>query len=156
RHFIHEGQLPFWEECEQYLLATYEYDPTKHHLVINGDRTRWNTTCREYFGNNATFDIGRFHVASGVPTLFRNHKRYPSIRKKLADYDWEGFMVELNSAVGTLENEKKEERLEELITQLSQYPEALGDYREKLKKKGIETDEFRPMGSAEGTMSVFA
>src|SRR5699024_9980659 len=75
---------------------------------------------------------------------------------KLADYDWEGFMVELNSAVGTLENEKKEERLEELITQLSQYPEALGDYREKLKKKGIETDEFRPMGSAEGTMSVFA
>src|SRR5699024_12343948 len=75
-----------------------------------------------------------------------------SIRKKLADYDWEGFMVELNSAVGTLENEKKEERLEELITQLSQYPEALGDYREKLKKKGIETDEFRPMGSAEGTM----
>src|SRR5699024_5321271 len=44
----------------------------------------------------------------------------------------------------------------ELITQLSQYPEALGDYREKLKKKGIETDEFRPMGSAEGTMSVFA
>src|SRR5699024_12308444 len=60
------------------------------------------------------------------------------------------------SADGTLENEKKEERLEEHITQLSQYPEALGDYREKLKKKGIETDEFRPMGSAEGTMSVFA
>src|SRR5690625_6865257 len=65
-------------------------------------------------------------------------------------------MVELNRAVGTLENEKKEERLEELIAQLSQYPEALGDYREKLKKKGIDTTGFRPMGSAEGTMSVFA
>src|SRR5699024_7776359 len=65
-------------------------------------------------------------------------------------------MVELNSAVGTLENEKKEERLEELIAQLFQYPEALGDYREKLKKKGIDTTGFRPMGSAEGTMSVFA
>src|SRR5699024_4431262 len=83
--------------------------------------------------NNATFVIDRFHVARDVQRLFRNHKRYRSIRKKLADYDWEGFMVELNSAVGTLENEKKEERLEELITQLSQYPEALGDYREKLK-----------------------
>src|SRR5699024_7064218 len=34
RHFIHEGQLPFWEEFEQYLMDTYEYDPTKHHLVI--------------------------------------------------------------------------------------------------------------------------
>src|SRR5690625_7842772 len=65
-------------------------------------------------------------------------------------------MVELNRAVGTLENEKKEERLEELIAQLSQYPEDLGDYREKLKKKGIDTTGFRPMGSAEGTMSVFA
>ncbi len=65
-------------------------------------------------------------------------------------------MVELNSAVGTLETEKKEEGLEKLIAQLSQYPKALGDYREKLKKKGIKTDTFRPMGSAEGTMSVFA
>ena len=156
RHFIHEGQLPFWEEFEQYLMDTYEYDPTKHHLVINGDGAKWITSCRGYFRNNATFVIDRFHVARDVQRLFRNHKRYRSIRKKLADYDWEGFMVELNSAVGTLENEKKEERLEELITQLSQYPEALGDYREKLKKKGIETDEFRPMGSAEGTMSVFA
>jgi hypothetical protein len=65
-------------------------------------------------------------------------------------------MLELNSAVGTIEHEKKEERLEKLIEQLSQYPEALGDYREKLKSKGINTTNFRPMGSAEGTMSVFA
>src|SRR5699024_5867105 len=43
RHFIHEGQLPFWEEFEQYLMDTYEYDPTKHHLVINGDGAKWIT-----------------------------------------------------------------------------------------------------------------
>src|SRR5699024_12440192 len=48
RHFIHEGQLPFWEEFEQYLMDTYEYDPTKHHLVINGDGAKWITSCREY------------------------------------------------------------------------------------------------------------
>ncbi|WP_164220065.1 ISLre2 family transposase [Virgibacillus sp. YIM 98842] len=156
RHFIHQGKLPFWEEFEQYLMETYEYNPTKHHLVINGDGAKWITSCREYFRHNATFVIDRFHVARDVQRLFRKHPRYRAIRKKLANYDWKGFMVELNSAVGTLENEKKEERLEELIAQLSQYPEALGDYREKLKKKGIDTTEFRPMGSAEGTMSVFA
>lgn len=156
RHFIHEGKLPFWEEFEQYLMSTYEYDPTKHHLVINGDGAKWITSCRDYFRHNATFVIDRFHVARDVQRIFRKHTRYRAIRKKLADYDYKGFMVELNSAVGTLENEKKEERLEELIAQLSQYAEALGDYREKLKKKGIKTDEFRPMGSAEGTMSVFA
>lgn len=156
RHFIHQEKLPFWEEFEQYLMSTYEYDPTRHHLVINGDGAKWITSCREYFRHNATFVIDRFHVARDVQRIFRDHTRYRSIRKKLANYDWKGFMVELNSAVGTLENEKKEERLETLIAQLSQYPEALGDYREKLKKKDIDTTGFRPMGSAEGTMSVFS
>lgn len=36
-HFIHQGKPPFWEEFEQYPMSTYEYDPVKHHLVINGD-----------------------------------------------------------------------------------------------------------------------
>lgn len=127
RHFIHEGKLPFWEEFEQYLMDTYEYDPTKHQLVINGDGAKWITSCQEYFRNNAIFVIDRFHVARDVQRLFRNHKRYRSIRKKLSEYDWEGFMAELNSVVGTLESDKKEEMLEELIAQLSQYPKALGD-----------------------------
>src|SRR5699024_7153145 len=106
RHFIHEGQLPFWEEFEQYLMDTYEYDPTKHHLVINGDGAKWITSCREYFRNNATFVIDRFHVARDVQRLFRNHKRNRSIRKKLADYDWEGSMAELKRADGTQEKEQ--------------------------------------------------
>jgi Uncharacterised protein family (UPF0236) len=32
----------------------------------------------------------------------------------------------------------------------------LGDYRKWLMEKGIDTEGMRPMGSAEGTMSVFA
>lgn len=156
RHFIYEGRLPFWEDFEQYLMNTYDYDPVDHHLVINRDGAKWITSCRNYFQHNAIFVIDRFHVVRDVQRLFKHHKRYRSIRKKLSSYDWEGFMVELNSAVGTLKNEKKEEKLAKLIAQLSQYPEALGDYREVLKRKGVNTDGFRPMGSAEGTMSVFA
>lgn len=156
RHFIHQGKQPFWEEFEQFLMDTYEYDATKHHLVINGDGAQWISACREYFGKRASFVIDRFHVAKDIRTIFRHHKRYRSIRKKLAAYDYKGFMVELNSAVGTLDKERKEEQLEELIGQLSNYPEALGDYRKKLKNMNIDTDDFRPMGSAEGTMSVFA
>ncbi|WP_347568873.1 ISLre2 family transposase [Evansella sp. AB-P1] len=156
RHFVHGGKLPFWEEFEDFLINNYEYDPVKHHLVINGDGAPWITSCRDYFQQNATFVIDRFHIAREVQRIFRDHPRYRAIRKRLATYDVDGFMVELNSAVGTIEHEKKEQRLEGLIAQLSQYPEALGDYREKLKQKGINTDNFRPMGSAEGTMSVFA
>src|SRR5699024_7794959 len=103
-----------------------------------------------------TFGINRFHVARDVQRLFWKHKRYRSIRKKLSYYNWECFIVELNSAVATFESEKKGDRLKGIITQLAQAPNALGDYREKLKNQGINTDGFRPMGSAEGTMSVFA
>ncbi|MDC3417534.1 UPF0236 family protein [Aquibacillus sp. 3ASR75-54] len=81
--------------------------------------------------------------------FFRDHPRYRAVRKKLANYDSEGLMIELNSAVGTIGHEKKEEPLEALIAQLSQYPEALCDYQEKLREKGIDTEGFRPMGSAE-------
>lgn len=87
RNFIHEGNLSFWEEFEQDLMTTYDYDPTKHHLVINGDGAKWITSCRDYFQHNATFVIDRFHVARDVQRLFRNHSRYRQIRKKLADYD---------------------------------------------------------------------
>src|SRR5699024_2310322 len=98
---------PFWEDFEQYLMTTYEYDPTKHHLVINDDGAKWTTSCRSYFRNKATFVIDRFHVARDMQRLFRDQSRYRSIRKKLANCDWEGFMVELNSAVGTLEMKRR-------------------------------------------------
>src|SRR5699024_4584101 len=119
---------------------------------INGDGAKWITSCREYFRHNAIFVIDRFHVAREVQYIFRGHPRYREIRKKFAKYDAEGFLTELNSAVGTIGHELKEKRLEELINQLSQYPEALRDYRERLREKGINTEGFRPMGSAEGTM----
>ncbi|CAI9393860.1 TPA: ISLre2 family transposase [Acinetobacter baumannii] len=156
RHFIHKAEAPFWEELEQFLMDTYHYDPTTHLLAINGDGASWITACREYFQKKAFFTIDRFHVAREIQRIFKEHPRYKAIRKKLAKYDGEGLLVELNSAVATLDTEKKEERLEALINQLSPYPEALGDYRIWLQEQGIDTSDMRPMGSAEGTMSVFA
>lgn len=158
RHYIHQGEKSFWEEFEQFLLENYNYDPMYHILIINGDGAEWIASCREYFKNkkNAFFTIDRFHVARDVKRIFREHPRYRIIQKKLKRYDSDGFLLELNSAVGTLEDAKKEEHLEALINQLSKYPEALCDYRTWLQEKGIETEGMRPMGSAEATMSVFA
>lgn len=95
-------------------------------------------------------------MARDIRSLLRKHPRYRYIQKALASYDGQKLLVELNSAMGTLEKEDQEERLAQLIRQLEKYPEALGDYRKWLKEKGIEIDGMRPMGSAEGTMSVFA
>lgn len=156
RHYIHDDSEPFWEGFESFLMDTYHYDPTNHYLVINGDGANWITACREHFGSRAFFTLDRFHVAKEIRTLFRGHRRYRYIRKALADYNAERLLLELNSAVGTLEDEQKEEDLEAFINQLEQYPEALTDYRKWLEKKDIDITGLRPMGSAEGTMSVFA
>lgn len=155
RHYVHKGKEPFWEGFEQFLLDNYNYNPSEHLLVINGDGAQWITACQDHF-KNVFFTIDRFHVAREVKTLFKEHKRYRMIRKKLAQYDANGFLLELNSAVGTLEDEGLEERLEQLIKQISKYPRALEDYRKWLAEKDVEISGYRPMGSAEGTMSVFA
>ncbi len=156
RHFIHRGKQPFWEAFEDFLIENFEYDPTVHKLVINGDGAGWITACREHFQGRAFFSIDRFHVARDIRSLFRMHPRYRQMQKALAAYDSQKLLTELNSAVGTLETEDQEKRLDQLIRQLEKYPEALGDYREWLKEQGIDTEGMRPMGSAEGTMSVFA
>lgn len=156
RHFIHRGDQPFWEAFESFLVDHFEYDPTVHKLVINGDGAGWITACRDYFQDRAFFSLDRFHVAREIRSLFRNHPRYRQMQKALASYDGEKLLTELNSVVGTLEDETQEERLEAFIRQLEKYPEALGDYREWLKEQGMDTTGMRPMGSAEGTMSVFA
>lgn len=156
RHFIHKGKQPFWEAFEDFLIENFEYDPTFHKLVINGDGANWITSCREYFKGRVFFSLDRFHVAREVKSIFSKHPRYRSIRKALAAYKYKTFLTELNSAVGTLEDEEKDKRLVSFIRQLEKYPEALGDYRIWLKEQGIDTTGMRPMGSAEGTMSVFA
>jgi hypothetical protein len=156
RHFVHCGKEPFWEAFETFLIENFDYDPTVHRLVINREGANWITACREHFNGRAFFSIDRFHVAREIRQLFRKHPRYRELKKAFKSYDGKKLLVELNSAVGTLENEAQEERLEDLIRQLDQYPEALGDYRKWLRERGIDTTEMRPMGSAEGTMSVFA
>ncbi len=109
-------------------MDTYAYNPNEHYLIINGDSAQWITACRDHF-KNIFFTIDRFHVAQAIPTIFRGHKRYRYVRKRLANFDGEGLLVELNSVVGTLEDERKEALLESLINPLSKYPETLGNYR---------------------------
>jgi len=155
RHYVHEGKEPFWEGFENFLIDTYSYNPAVHYLIINGDGAQWITACRTYF-KNMFFTLDRFHVARDIRTIFKGHRRYQSIRIKLAKYDVDGLMTELNSAVGTLDDERKEEILADFIQQLTKYPKALGDYRKWLNAEGIDTSDMRTMVAAEGTMRVFA
>ncbi len=46
-------------------------------------------------------------------------------------------MMELNSAVGTLDDERKEEELADLIQQLSKYTEVSENYQKWLNAQGI-------------------
>ena len=52
-----KGTQPFWEAFEEFLMEHFEYDPTMHKLVINGDGANWIVTCREYFKDRAFFRL---------------------------------------------------------------------------------------------------
>ncbi|GAD13443.1 hypothetical protein GBL_1660 [Geobacillus kaustophilus GBlys] len=78
------------------------------------------------------------------------------MRKKLAKQDEEGILVELNSTVGTLEDEAKEQQLAAMIRRIESMPGCIQDDREWLSEQGVETTGMRPMGHAESVMSRFA
>ena len=157
KHYVHKGKAPFWEGFETFLLDQYGYDPKQTLLIINGDGATWIQNAREHFGASAFVCLDRFHIAKEIKDLFHDHPRYRALRKALARYDVDGLFLELNSAVGTLQTEEREERLEKFIALLTKNKQGLRNYRTWLcLEKNISTEGMRPMGSAEGTMHVFA
>ncbi|MDQ0163976.1 ISLre2 family transposase [Aeribacillus alveayuensis] len=156
RHYHHKGNEPFWEGFETFLEEHYDYDATETKLIINGDGAKWIRACQDYFQGQCFYCLDRFHVAKAIRELFRNHPRYREIRVALSEYHPEKLLVELTSAVGQMQTEEKEEKLEDLIELLTENQQAITDYRKWLEEQGIETKGMRPMGSAEATMSVFS
>ncbi|EPZ38271.1 hypothetical protein JV16_02945 [Anoxybacillus ayderensis] len=156
RYYVHQTNEPIWEAVENFLIKQYGYDPLEDWVVINGDGASWITACRDYFGKRGCFQLDRFHVARDIRQWFRHHPRYRAIRKALASQDEEGLLRELTSAVGTLGDEEKERQLQAFVRRIEELPGCLRDYRIWLQEKGIETTNMRAMGSAEGTMHVFA
>lgn len=156
RYYLHEGNGPFWEGLEAFLMDNYDYDPMQTKLIINGDGAPWITACRDYFRANGCFVLDRYHVARELRALFRQHPRYYAIRKALKQYDAQRLLSELGSAVGTMASEEQEAALDQLICFLEAHREALIDYRQWLQEQGIDTSGMYPMGSAESVMSQFA
>ncbi|EPR27797.1 hypothetical protein I656_02563 [Geobacillus sp. WSUCF1] len=95
-------------------------------------------------------------VARELRQYLSGHPRWRDMLKKLAKQDEEGLLVELNSAVGTLEDEGKEQQLAALIRRIESMPGCIRDYQKWLSEQGVETAGMRPMGHAESVMSRFA
>ncbi|EOR19907.1 transposase for insertion sequence element, partial [Niallia nealsonii AAU1] len=111
RHFLYEEKEPFWEAFETFLQNHYAYDPTQTLLIINGDGAGWITACREYFRERAFFTMDRFHVARSMKQLMKSHPRYRYMKRALKNYQVETLLLELNSAVGTMDTPEEEEKL---------------------------------------------
>ncbi|MEK4873484.1 ISLre2 family transposase [Bacillus sp. FSL W8-0102] len=156
RHYVHEGKGEVWEGFEEFLMNEYAYDPCRDLLVINGDGAPWITACREYFKGRVCFQLDRFHVARELRQCLSGHPRWQAIRQKLAKQDEEKLLVELNSALGTLGDEAKEQQLAALIHRIESMPGCIRDYREWLKEQGVDTTGMYPMGRAESVMSQLA
>nr|WP_051091434.1 UPF0236 family protein [Caldibacillus debilis] len=68
RYFIHDGKEPFWEAFEEFLMETFDDDPTVHKLVINGDGAAWITACREYLKTGPS-SVSTVSCGTGDPEL---------------------------------------------------------------------------------------
>ncbi|RLQ04050.1 UPF0236 family transposase-like protein, partial [Geobacillus stearothermophilus] len=125
-------------------------------LFVAGGAASWITAGREYFGKRACFQLDRFQVARELRQCLSGHPRGREVRRKLGKQDEEGLLGELNSAVGTLGDEGKEQQLAALIRRSESMPGCSRDYREWLSEQGGETTGMRPMGHAESVMSRVA
>uniref|UniRef100_UPI00068BF181 UPF0236 family transposase-like protein n=1 Tax=unclassified Geobacillus TaxID=2642459 RepID=UPI00068BF181 len=79
--------------------------------------------------------MDRFHVARELRQCLSGHPRWREVRKKLAKQDEEGLLVELNSAIGTLGDEAREESLAEMIRRIESMPGCIRDDREWLSAR---------------------
>lgn len=146
----------FWEEASRFAYSHYDIDEETI-VVINGDRASWIRKGIEYFPN-AMYQIDRWHLKRDLHHLFRD---YPKVLKKVfsaletAGMTGTAFFVEFTEGIKLLESERRREG-EKILGDLLTMPEAVMDYRERLKARGVCVEGLRGLGAAEGQMDRFS
>ncbi|MGN8846003.1 UPF0236 family transposase-like protein, partial [Niallia sp. HCP3S3_B10] len=70
----------------------------------------------------AFFTMDRFHVARSMKQLMKSHPRFRYMRRALKNYQVEKLLLELNSAVGTMDT-PEEEKLAHFLAFLTHHQE---------------------------------
>ena len=146
----------FWEEVHHMIESHYELSKDTH-IVINGDAAPW---IREGVHSlpNALYVYDQYHLKKWIKQAMR--KRSKKERRKAYLAADKHDPVELLVAMAEAQKAETDTKAKEDISALREFilanQDAIRDYRERLREKGVDTAGMRPMGAAEANMDMFA
>lgn len=146
-----------WEDASRWVYSRYDIDEDTI-VVINGDRAPWIRRGVEYFPN-AMYQVDRFHLIRDLKRLFGSgSKTYRQLIDTLESDELTGatFLAQLAEATSKLTDPKRREEAQNLVDDLATMPEAVVDYRMRLKALGVSVERLRGMGAAESQVDRFS
>ncbi len=144
-----------WEEVNLRLLEKYEA-PQKIQFVVNGDGASWIRSGTACF-KNAIYQHDRFHLKREIRRKLSHLPQYigPAL-EQIEQNNPEALFETLNKAAKEPQDLQKKLVLLSFTDSLKKSPEALIDYRLRLKERGIEVlPTWRGLGAAESSVDRF-
>lgn len=145
----------FWEEIRGAVAGTYDrIDEIP--VIINGDGAEWIAPGADHF-RHGLYQYDRFHVVKEIKDALRKHAaRCKQALRALDGNDAEGVLEALGHALSEESDPDRCQKIEGLIRRFAKNPQALRDYRVRLKEMGFEVDPaWRGMGAAESNVDKF-
>ena len=106
----------------------------------------------------AVYQVDAFHLKRDLVRIFG--RKHPVLRQleeaRERDVTGATFLERLTEAVAQLKDPKKRREGEALLKNLADMPEAVVDYRVRLRAMGLDTEGLRGMGAAESQVDTFA
>ena len=155
RHFRTQAR-DFWELASRFVYSLYDVDENTM-VVINGDRAEWVRRGVKYFPK-AIYQVDTFHLMRELREIFGHGSPVVQELAEAREEDVAGaaFMAKLAEACAKLTDPKKRQRCRALLEDLKDMPEAVVDYRLRLRAQGIPTEGLRGVGAAESQVDTFA
>ena len=155
RHFRTQAR-DFWELASRFVYSLYDVDENTV-VVINGDRAEWVRQGVKYFPK-AIYQVDTFHLMRELREIFGHGSPVVQELAEAREEDVTGaaFMAKLAEACAKLTDPKKRQRCRALLEDLKDMPEAVVDYRLRLRAQGIPTEGLRGVGAAESQVDTFA
>ena len=150
--YVDDPKEDFWEEVSRQICATYDLSSTI--VVINGDRAKWIRLGVKYFPK-ALYQFDRFHLAKDIKACLREAPEACKAALKALEENRPEEVLDVLRGV-RLKNREAAWSLAYLICDLEQNPEAMVDYRLRLKAMGYDTTGMRGMGAAESNVNKFS
>lgn len=146
-----------WDEVSRHVYGRYDVSGTV--VVINGDRASWIREGVGWFSDAAAalYQFDRFHIERDLKRVLRER---PGLAQAALESYRGGRAQEVPAVLREAEaaepDRKKAKEIRALLDDLSRDPDALRDYRVRLREAGYRIDGLRGLGAAESNMDRFA